>query len=239
MPFRRNSRQAAKNSSRHQRTREKFQRLRDRVRSSAEASLSRFASRCQWWQNAFKGTFDVVHSVFSNAKSLWMAWVALLGLRNTSDNRGERLRYDFRRRVGIEPLESRSMLAGDIFELNDTAQLATDIGVAPGVHSPQLSIHHATDQDWFKFEVLRPDALQFQLAFNSANGALNFEVLRSIAGVPDSSPVALSTPNATGANALSPTLLPGEYFVRVVGGGNINDYRLSIDDTPLSDTRVF
>ncbi len=236
MSFRRNSRQAVKESARTIRTREKLQRLRDRVRSSAEASLSRFASRCQWWQSAFRGTFDLAYSVFFRAKSLWLAWISLLGLQKPND---KRLRYDFRRRIAGEPLETRSMLAGDIFELNDTAQLATDIGVAPGVHSPQLSIHQATDQDWFKFEVMRPEALQFQLEFNSANGALSFEVLRNIAGVPDSSPIALSTPNTTGAVAVSPALLPGDYFVHVVGGGNINDYRLAIDKAPASTTRVF
>lgn len=162
MPFRRNSRQATKDAARNQRTWEKLQRLRDRVRSSIEASLSRFASRCQWWKSAFRGTFDIAYSVFSRAKSLWMAFIALLGWQKTND---KRLRYDFRRRIAGEPLEARAMLAGDIYEVNDTAQLATDIGVAPGMHSPQLSIHQATDQDWFKFEVLRPEALQFQLAF--------------------------------------------------------------------------
>jgi hypothetical protein len=154
---------------------------------------------------------------------------------------GKSRRANVRRllRFGGESLELRLMLAGDVFEVNDTAQMATDIGVAPGVHTPQLSIHQASDQDWFQFELLRPDVLQFQLAFNSANGALTFEVRQSVNGVPDPTPVAISTPTVNGATATPPTLLAGTYFVHVVGGGNINDYSLAIDTAPLSATRVF
>ena len=139
----------------------------------------------------------------------------------------------------VEQLEARFLLAADVFEINNTPQLATDIGIAPGVHSPLLSIHQADDEDWFKVEVLRADYLQLQLEFSAANGNLSFEVYPSVNGLPDSTPVTASSPNGAGAGALPPILAAGTYFIHVVGGGSINDYRLAIDPAPSSSTRVF
>ena len=133
----------------------------------------------------------------------------------------------------IRTLHALSAITPDRFEANDLQAVATDVGVAPGVHLTGLSTHNSTDQDWYRFELLRPEQLHFSLTFEPNAGALNFEIVHVEGGN-----TIASAPNGTGAST-DATLPAGIYYVHVSGvAGAINDYRLSID--PAGSTpRVF
>ena len=123
------------------------------------------------------------------------------------------------RRLLLEPLEERALLSAagpdptalaafvaDRFEANQTLTEAADIGVGPGVHLSQLSIHEAGDEDWYRFEVLRDNSLDVALDFEAALGELTFEVT-------DTSGTVLETGTSTpeGATASLNSLTAGTY----------------------------
>src|SRR5205823_4147009 len=56
------------------------------------------------------------------------------------------------------------IVAPDRFEPDDTRASAANIGVGPGVHLTNLGITPG-DQDWYHFEVLRPDSIDVRIAF--------------------------------------------------------------------------
>ncbi|MCY2962324.1 MAG: right-handed parallel beta-helix repeat-containing protein [Planctomycetota bacterium] len=148
-------------------------------------------------------------------------------------------RYGARNSPPIEALESRILLTADLLEPNDSWQTATDIGIAPGIHLTQVSLHTATDQDWFRFELLRADDLKIQLNFNATAGSAGFDLFSSTANSPGATPLASSSPNSTGAGTSLAGLPVGSYFVHVVGAGTAVDYALAIDPATTSSTRVF
>ncbi|MFN7806829.1 MAG: LEPR-XLL domain-containing protein [Planctomycetaceae bacterium] len=135
-----------------------------------------------------------------------------------------------------ETLETRVLLSGDALEGNNTWQTASDLGVIPGVHLGALSIDQATDQDWYRFDLLRTDDLSFQIDFNSSLGALSFDLVRVIGGAP--TVLASSSANASGARLNATGLAAGPYYLHVTGGGNTNAYALGVDPSATSSTRV-
>jgi parallel beta-helix repeat protein len=138
----------------------------------------------------------------------------------------------------MEPLETRTLLSAgppDRFEPDETLLAAADIGVGPGVHLPELTVHEADDQDWYRFEVLRPDSLDVKIAFDPGQGDLLLEVTDAVGTV-----LAFAGPTAECLAASLADLAPGTYYVHVAGvGGATNDYSLSIDPSTSSSTRVF
>lgn len=137
----------------------------------------------------------------------------------------------------FELLEDRTLCSADRFDTllpNDIRDSAAAIGAAPGIHLDQLSIAPAGDQDWYRFELLRPDSIDFRLVFQRVNGELSFSVM-------DASGVLLGTAGQT-ADGLALTLndLPaGAYYVHASGDpGVMNTYSLDITPASSSSTRV-
>lgn len=81
-------------------------------------------------------------------------------------------RQAIRKALNFEFLETRCLLDGggllpDRFEPNDLQAEAAAVGVAPGVHLSELSIHGTSDIDWYSFRILRSDSIDIQLTFDS------------------------------------------------------------------------
>jgi autotransporter-associated beta strand protein/parallel beta-helix repeat protein len=127
-----------------------------------------------------------------------------------------------------------TVISPDRFEPDNTLATAANVGVAPGVHLNNLSIDSATDDDWYRFQMVRPDSVDLALGFQPGVGQLQFTVTDSLGN-----PLGSSTATGTGAKA-SLTLAAGTYYVHVSGvGGAVNRYSLAIDPTPgVSTTRV-
>jgi parallel beta-helix repeat protein len=129
-----------------------------------------------------------------------------------------------------------SSLASDRFEANETRLTATDVGVAPGVHLRNLSIHSATDQDWFEIEVLRPDDIEVDVKFQTIYEELQFDVTDSAGVVLQS-----SAPSSGGATASLAGIAAGTYYVHVSGvAAAENVYSLEITPTSgVSSTTLY
>jgi len=127
-------------------------------------------------------------------------------------------------------------LQPDRFESNETRETAADAGVGPGVHLRNLSIHDTSDEDWYRFEILRPDSIDADLKFQNPAGALTFDVTDHLGAVLQS-----SAPTADGASASLAALAAGTYYVHVSGSpGATNVYSLEITPTSgTSSTRLF
>jgi len=55
-------------------------------------------------------------------------------------------------------------------EPNDLSEMAADIGVGPGIHLDNVALASPTDQDWYKFTVVRPvDSINVQTLFKNAD----------------------------------------------------------------------
>src|SRR5262249_18527605 len=122
----------------------------------------------------------------------------------------------------------------DRFEPNESFAAAANIGVGPGVHLQNLSIATASDNDWYKFQLLRPDTIDVSLGFVHGQ-ELSLEVR-------DANNTLLGTSSSTAAGSTvalnSANLAPGTYYIHVAGvSGATNTYALSIDTDATSTTR--
>ena len=134
-----------------------------------------------------------------------------------------------------------SLLVGqspDRFEPNETRVGAAEIGIGPGIHLQNLSRHNAADEDWYQFEVVRPDQIDISLGFWHAEGNLDVQVIQLDS---QGNEVVLgSGESTTDDETVSLTLDPGTYYLHVYAtDGTGNTYSLSIDASAASDTRVF
>jgi hypothetical protein len=95
----------------------------------------------------------------------------------------------FSRVLRFEPLEDRRVLDAallledllpDRFEPNEELADAAVIGVAPGVHLAQLSIHEPSDVDWYSFRILRSDAVDVKIAFDAETAELALGVFDAV-----------------------------------------------------------
>ena len=124
---------------------------------------------------------------------------------------------------------------GDRFETNETRATAAKVGVGPGVHLPNLSLHNSSDVDWYEFEVLRADTVDVSLEFQHAFGNIDLEIY-------DATGTTLlgSSTSGTDDESVTLTLAAGTYTVHVLGdGGPSSYYSLNIDPGTASSTRMF
>ena len=120
-----NSQSSNKSKARIARVQDKLLKLRERVKRSTALFFERRQARISWWQRAFRTPMVGGRWVFSQAKSLWAAFMSLLGfvparrsrlLARRSDIRGAVARKAVtRNRLFAEGLEKRQLLAGDLF----------------------------------------------------------------------------------------------------------------------------
>ncbi len=153
--------------------------------------------------------------------------------RKTTGSSKRQQRRRFVRPLLCETLESRWLLDNsplgldpDRFEPNDALPAAAPIGLAPGVHLSQLSIHETTDTDWFSFRMLRPDTVNFAVAARTPDVALSLVVTDEA-----EFPLATGTVDLSGVTpakaALSPGIEKNEY---TIGSGS--------NRTPLRPPRI-
>lgn len=134
------------------------------------------------------------------------------------------------RRSSFELLEDRRPLAADAFESNDTLATATVLGSPPFVTVSDLTIHDATDVDFFRITAHQTGKLVVRSLFTHANGDLRLDVFDS-----DGTPIGSSDSSSAQNNqesATLPVVSQQTYFVRVQGaaGGALNDYDLEIEN---------
>lgn len=173
--------------------------------------------------------------------SLWVSrksWSKRLTTSNRT-SRAETSSNTRRRHKGqtprFEELENRIALSADRFETNESLLTATAVGVGPGVHLSNLSIHSTSDQDWYKFEVLNPDSIDVKANFLSAAGNLDLQITDAVGTV-------IGQGNSLGDNEVVTLtgLAAGTYYARVFGvAGATNAYSLSLVPSAASTTRVF
>ncbi|MBN8604473.1 MAG: hypothetical protein J0M26_25920, partial [Planctomycetes bacterium] len=131
-------------SNRSVRNQNKLQKLRDKVRQSTQAFMERhqtlMASRLAWWRKAFRVPNIANWWVFSKARTLWAAFLALLGLKPASAGstihtirRDSQRRRSYKRATFYEPLESRQLLAYDIEITSTPGTLDSDFATKGGV----------------------------------------------------------------------------------------------------------
>lgn len=131
---------------------------------------------------------------------------------------------------------STFLVEPDRFEGNETQATAVSIGAGGGVHLAGVNIHLPTDQDWYRFEVLRQDDLDISAVFSQTDGDLNLDVVDAGGNVLGS-----AVSYSGGRKTVSLTgLVPGSYFVHVsAADSNTTEYRLEITPGVTSATRVF
>ena len=124
----------------------------------------------------------------------------------------------------------------DRFKPDQSQATAANVGVGPGVHLANLSIQSVSDQDWYKFQLLRPDSIDVNLGFVPADGELALQVYDAAGTL-----LATGSPTAGGSvAAFSSTLPAGTYYIQVSGvGGATNTYSLSIAPDAASTTTVY
>ncbi|MEZ6151026.1 MAG: Calx-beta domain-containing protein [Pirellulaceae bacterium] len=130
---------SSKTQARIARVKDKLQKLRDRVRRSAVMFWERRQARLTWWQQAFRTPMASGRWVFSQSRTLWSAFLTLLGLApsgrarllaRSSDIRGNKARKAANRNhLILEGLEQRQLLAADLY-VDDTGGGAIVAGVA-------------------------------------------------------------------------------------------------------------
>ena len=126
--------------------------------------------------------------------------------------------------------------SADAFEPNALRELAHVLGVIPGVHLRNVSLHQdgaAVDEDWYRVELLHADNLDFTVSFARALADVNLEVTDvdgNLLGSAASGTTNQETVSLGGLNA-------GTYYVHVTGDGPTH-YDLSIDPGAGSLTRV-
>ena len=146
MSFRNARRQMSGQVARSERNQIKLQKLRDRVRQSTNAFMTRQHARLAWWQSAFR-TPTLVSRFVSGFTSMWMMFLGLLGLslRTSAANRRGMISFGSgskraKRRLGkagkivmrglmCEPLEDRKLMA--VVADNNFAALFNPAVVSP------------------------------------------------------------------------------------------------------------
>lgn len=121
----------------------------------------------------------------------------------------------------------------DRFKGNDSMAAARFLGAGPGLHIDGLSIENTGDVDWFEFELLREDSLEVDIRHSGVHGSIEVEVYDA-AGQ-------LLAEGRSGTDREFAELFDvpaGNYFVRVNGSGELNNYQLAIEPDQTSDTRV-
>lgn len=116
---------SSKFQARMARVQDKLAKLRDRIRRSSVMFWERRQARLTWWQQAFCTPMSAGRWVFSQARTLWAAFLSLLGLAPSgrarllarrSDIHGNAARKAVSRsRLYAEGLEQRQLLAGDLY----------------------------------------------------------------------------------------------------------------------------
>jgi hypothetical protein len=100
----------------------------------------------------------------------------------------------------------------DRFEDNDTLATATSLGVVPGVHLNDVDVNESGDQDWYKVELLRDDAIDVAIFFVHSQGDLALEV------TDDGGSVLGSSNSSTDNEIVSLSgLTAGTYYIRTYG----------------------
>lgn len=134
-----NSHNSSKTQARLARVQGKLQKLRDRVKRSTIAFWERRQTRLTWWQQAFRTPMAGGRWVFSQARTLWAAFMTLLGLstsrtlrpRSTAIRSSKSHRQSYTRGLMMnEALEKRQLLAVDI-DLTVGADVAELIATDP------------------------------------------------------------------------------------------------------------
>ncbi|MFN9110935.1 MAG: right-handed parallel beta-helix repeat-containing protein, partial [Bacteroidota bacterium] len=107
------------------------------------------------------------------------------------------------------------------------------------VHGAGKIIEDPADEDWYQFELLKADDVQFDVTFNPALGTLSFDLLQIVAGVPVVR--GSSTATTAGATLTASNLTAGRYYlqVKVAGNTKTHTYGFGISPASTSSTRVF
>ena len=115
---------------------------------------------------------------------------------------------------------------------------AAYVGVGPGIHLTNLSIRSATEQDWYQFQLLRPDVIDVTAGFLLADGQLALQVYASPG---TGAPLATGTLIQGGTGSVAKlTLSAGDYYIEVSGvSGATNTYSLSVNPDATSTTTVY
>ncbi len=119
-------------------------------------------------------------------------------------------------------------LPPDRFEPNNTIAQATVLGSVPEITLNDLSIHSASDLDFFKVTAHSTGSLVVNLLFEDAVGDLDLRVLDMSGDV-----IASSASTDDNENLVIPVVSQQMYFVEVLGVmGAINTYSLEIENFP-------
>jgi hypothetical protein len=130
----------------------------------------------------------------------------------------------------FELLEDRRPLAADALESNDTLATASVLGAPPFVTVSDLTIHDATDVDFFRITANQTGKLVVRSLFTHANGDLRMDVL-------DSDGTVIASSNSSSAltnqeSATLPVVSQQTYIVRIQAAvaGALNDYNLELQN---------
>ncbi len=152
------------------------------------------------------------------------------GVRKKRAHRADRRAPSLRRSLLFELLEDRRPLAADAFEPNDTLATATVLGSPQFVTVSALTIHDASDVDFFRVTANQTGKLVVRSLFEHAAGDLRLDVL-------DSDGTVIASSNASSAQinqelVTLPVVSQQLYVVRVQGAvsGALNDYDLEIQN---------
>ncbi|MCC6124661.1 MAG: right-handed parallel beta-helix repeat-containing protein [Pirellulales bacterium] len=121
----------------------------------------------------------------------------------------------------------------DRFQGNHAQGSATPLGVGPGLHVDGMSIHSANEEDWYSFELLRPDSVDVDVRYTRVHGNIDLEVY-------DAQGVKLGESKTDKDRDLVSLInVPaGTYFLRVLGSSQKNNYRVAVEPGAASNTRV-
>ncbi|HEY6563003.1 MAG TPA: right-handed parallel beta-helix repeat-containing protein, partial [Pirellulaceae bacterium] len=120
-------------------------------------------------------------------------------------------------------------LAPDAFEVNDTLAQATILGSLPEVTLNGLSIHNATDIDFFKYTAHSTGKLIVNALFTHAVGDLTLRVFDMSGDL-----IAESASLDDDENLILPVIGQQMYFIQVSGeAGAVNTYDLEIENFPV------
>jgi hypothetical protein len=126
--IRRSHRDSAKSAARTARIREKAFLMRNQVRKSAESFVMRYQAKVAWWTRTFRTpSLGLLHWATGQAKTLWAAFMAILGLSpkgwgKATSRRSHAVRQSYFRTALCEGLEERKLLAVDIFTNDSNLQ---------------------------------------------------------------------------------------------------------------------
>ncbi|MBN2473844.1 MAG: PKD domain-containing protein, partial [Pirellulales bacterium] len=154
-------------------------------------------------------------------------------IRRHTNRRGQN-RSLFRKTPRVEQLEPRLLLAGDIFEPNDSFDQAFDLVAGPQGHS-SLSIHEADNDDYYVWEATNTSWLSVAIQFSHRAGDLDLYVYNANRQLLDSS-TTTTDDEGCGVQAYAGQT----YYVRVHGykGATSPDYLLQLHgDFPIPQDR--